>query len=607
MLLSSALFARAIERGNPLWWAVYAVSAAVLPLTHPIAASALAAQILALVVARREVDLRLAVPAIGVATVECTLFLAAAVLDRADAGDGAGPLELGDVGFGVGRALGWSPVVAALAVWGMVTLYRRSAGSVGLWKAVLVAGLAVIPLLAVLVAGIALPVFPRAALTVAAGGVALAAGIGLVAIPDRGLRLASLVAVAAVAIAALANAATQDAGEDWRTAARVVRARTTPRDTVVVLPERALPAFAYYAPDVRTSLAGGGEGVTVVVAGDPEVAVATARRVVSPPRFALLAEEPAGERLVVRRCARRRLLGRSVAVGPREGTDRSEATGPRQLRGGQARAGPVPGPGRRAEVDEHAVLAERPPGVADAASVPDEQMREPRPVGPWNDPLQVALDPHGILVSRQAQPLGETPDMGVDHDPLRVAELRGDDVRGLSRDARKSQQILQTARHLAVELLEEDAHRATDRLRLLTVEAGRVDVALELLGRDCEVVLRPAVLPEQVLRNAVDVHVGGLRRQHHGDQKLDVALEAEGDRGILVLCREPGDGRADAFRPCRALAAALPRRSYAPRRRPSKIAVACSAVTSARTTLPYHSSSMGNSVSRSAESAASAS
>jgi mannosyltransferase len=304
MLLSSALFGRAVERGNPLWWAVYAVSAAVLPLTHPVAASALAAQILALVVARREVDLRLAVPAVGVATVECALFLAAAVFDRADAADGAGPLELGNVGFGVGRALGWSPVVAALAVWGMITLYRRSAGGVGLWKAVLVAGLAVIPLLAVLVAGIALPVFPRAALTVAAGGVALAAGIGLVAIPDRGLRLASLAAVAAVAIAALANAATQDPGEDWRSAARVVRARTTPRDTVVVLPERALSAFAYYAPDVRTSLAGRGEGVTVVVAGDPEVAVATARRVVSPPRFALLAEEPAGERLVVQRWVR---------------------------------------------------------------------------------------------------------------------------------------------------------------------------------------------------------------------------------------------------------------------------------------------------------------
>ncbi len=50
MLLSSALFARAVERGNAIWWAVYAVSAALLPLTHPIAASALVAQLAALAV-----------------------------------------------------------------------------------------------------------------------------------------------------------------------------------------------------------------------------------------------------------------------------------------------------------------------------------------------------------------------------------------------------------------------------------------------------------------------------------------------------------------------------------------------------------------------------
>ena len=209
MLLSSALFARAVERGNALWWAVYAVSAALLPLTHPIAASALAAQILALAAARKEVELRLAVPAVAVATLESAFFLTAAVLDRADAADGAGPLELRDIGVGVGRALGWSPIVAALAVWGVITLYRRSSGDEGRWKPVLVGGLALLPLVAVLVAGIGLPVFPRTALTVAAGGVALAAGVGLVSIADRGLRLASAAAVGVVAVAAIATAAAE--------------------------------------------------------------------------------------------------------------------------------------------------------------------------------------------------------------------------------------------------------------------------------------------------------------------------------------------------------------------------------------------------------------
>jgi mannosyltransferase len=305
MLVSSAFFARAVERGNALWWAVYAVSAALLPLTHPIAASALAAQIAALVVARREVVLKLAVPAVALATLESLFFLTAAVIDRDDAPDGAGPLSLHEIGLGVGRALGWSPVVAALALWGVVVLVRRARASRdGLWRPVLVAGLAVMPLVAVLVAGVALPVYPRTALTVAAGGVALAAGIGLVSIPDRGLRIASAAAVVVVAVAALGTAAAEGPTEDWRAAARLVRAKTTARDTVVVLPPRAVAALAYYAPELRPSLVGRGEGVTVVVAGPPALAPATARPVVSPPRYALLSEQRTGSALVVQRWVR---------------------------------------------------------------------------------------------------------------------------------------------------------------------------------------------------------------------------------------------------------------------------------------------------------------
>ena len=160
------------------------------------------------------------------------------------------------------------------------------------------------PLVSVLVAGVALPVYPRAALTVAAGGVALAAGVGLVSIPDRGLRLASAAAVSVVAIAALATAASEGPREDWRAAVRHVHAKTTARDTVVVLPERSAAALAYYAPDLRTSRVGRGHGVTVVVAGDPALAVARARPVVSPPRYALLSEQEAGSALVVQRWVR---------------------------------------------------------------------------------------------------------------------------------------------------------------------------------------------------------------------------------------------------------------------------------------------------------------
>jgi 4-amino-4-deoxy-L-arabinose transferase-like glycosyltransferase len=304
MLLSSAFFARAVERGNALWWAVYAVSAALLPLTHPIAASALVAQLAAIAVSRREIDLRLALPAAAVAVLESGLFLTAAVVDRADAPDGAGPLELEDVAVGVGHGIGWNAFVAALAGWGLVVLVRRTWNGEGRWKPVLVGCLAVVPLGAVLVAGVALPVHPRAALTVCAGGVALAAGVGLVAIPGRTLRLATGAGVAIVALGALIAGAAREDAEDWRAAAALVRRQQSPNDTVVVLPERARSAFSYYAPELRVARVGRGEGVSVVVAGEPGVATETARTVVSPPRYALLSQDSAGRRLVVQRWVR---------------------------------------------------------------------------------------------------------------------------------------------------------------------------------------------------------------------------------------------------------------------------------------------------------------
>jgi mannosyltransferase len=304
MLLSSALFARAVERGNAVWWAVYAASAALLPLTHPIAASALVAHLAAIAVARREIDLRLALPAAAVAVVESGLFLAAAVIDRADAPDGAGPLELADIAVGLGHGVGWNAIVAALSVWGIVVLVRRTSPGEGRWKPVLVATLALAPLAGVLIAGVALPVYPRAALVVCAGGFALAAGIGLVAIPDRTLQLAAGASLAAIALGTLLAAAVREDAEDWRAAVALVRRQQSPGDTVVVLPDRARFAFAYYAPDLRVGLAGRGEAVSVVVVGEPGDATATARAVVFPPRYALLSQDSSGGRLVVQRWVR---------------------------------------------------------------------------------------------------------------------------------------------------------------------------------------------------------------------------------------------------------------------------------------------------------------
>ena len=86
--------------------------------------------------------------------------------------------------------------------------------------------------------------------------------------------------------------------------------------------------------------------------------------------------------------------------------------------------------------------------------------------------------------------------------------------------------------------------------RLLAEEAGGEDVPLQLLLRHREVVLRAAGTSRRAsLGHAVDVHVGRLRREHHRHEQLERRPEAERDRRVRVLGRQPLDDRADPFAP----------------------------------------------------------
>src|SRR5256885_7347627 len=75
----------------------------------------------------------------------------------------------------------------------------------------------------------------------------------------------------------------------------------------------------------------------------------------------------------------------------------------------------------------------------------------------------------------QAEPLREAPDMRVDDDSLRVAQLGRNDVRGLAGHAGQADELLEPAGHAAVALLDQHRHGRAQRPRLLPVEAGRVD------------------------------------------------------------------------------------------------------------------------------------
>ena len=181
--------------------------------------------------------------------------------------------------------------------------------------------------------------------------------------------------------------------------------------------------------------------------------------------------------------------------------------------------------------------------------MPDEEVWESRPISAWHDPLEVALDLHRIVVAGEAKPLREPSYVRVDNDSLRVAQLGCDDVSGLTRNARKLDEVFESSRNLPVELLEQYAHRAAYPLRLLAKEASRIDVALELLDRNGEVVLRRAIFPEEGRRDAVDVRIRRLGREHHRDEELEIRPKTERDLRVLVLDGQPLDDLSDPLTP----------------------------------------------------------
>ena len=124
IVVATLLFVVALERGGGWRWGLYALVGASLPLTHPLAASVLAAHGAALIVRRDRDDLRRAGIALVIGTIAAGLLLAWMAADRLDAPDGTGGLDLERLGRGMAPATGWNPVLVAAAIAGIVALFR---------------------------------------------------------------------------------------------------------------------------------------------------------------------------------------------------------------------------------------------------------------------------------------------------------------------------------------------------------------------------------------------------------------------------------------------------------------------------------------------------
>jgi hypothetical protein len=203
----------------------------------------------------------------------------------------------GDLGLDVWRLIGWSPVPAALAAVGLFVLVTGRLDGASTWKAVLLGAWLGIPLAAGLLFSLARSSFEPGYAVSATPALALLAAAGVVAQRrELALGLAALLGVSAVATVSVWYAAPSE--EDWRAAIATIRAEQRAGEAVVVLPARQRVAADYYA--------GAGYGVThprgrrvwlLLAEDDGARRLRLGRKLVRPPRYALLEERRFGDRL----------------------------------------------------------------------------------------------------------------------------------------------------------------------------------------------------------------------------------------------------------------------------------------------------------------------
>ena len=292
--LATLAFVLAFERGSPGRWLAYSVVVVLLPLAHPLAATVPLAHGAAFVAKNRGLHRLSALFIVPGAIAALALGWMAA--DRLDAPDGSRGVTLDGPGAALWQASGENPLLLLLAAAGITALLLPRAAGANLWKAILVCALLLMPFLATALAAFVLPVYPEPALVMIAPGLALAAGAATSWVPRHD---ASVAAAAALLVfgGLLFVSYRKEPAEDWRAAANAIRIARRAGETIVV-PERSLAAFRYYAGDVDTVLRARGDGAWVAtVADSSKEAITSGRSVVRTPTYALRRQFRYGQRL----------------------------------------------------------------------------------------------------------------------------------------------------------------------------------------------------------------------------------------------------------------------------------------------------------------------
>lgn len=172
----------------------------------------------------------------------------------------------------------------------------------------------------------------------------------------------------------------------------------------------------------------------------------------------------------------------------------------------------------------------------------DEDVREVDPVLPGNELHELLLHELRGRSFGEAQAMREAEHVGVDDEAIRDTE-RGteDDVRRFARDTWKNEELRHRSWYLAFEIGLHPGRRTLDGFRLVPIEAGRADDALEL-GPVRRGQVRYRWIPgKEPGRDQVHPRIRALGREDGRDEELERALVREGAGRFRVGFAQPVD------------------------------------------------------------------
>jgi len=167
--------------------------------------------------------------------------------------------------------------------------------------------------------------------------------------------------------------------------------------------------------------------------------------------------------------------------------------------------------------------------VAYMAAMVDDLMGEGDPPILGDDLHQLLLDFFGCFTFGEAKAAGDAQYMRIDDDTFRHAETNAQNhIRCFSSSAGDGDEFSEGLRNLTIEVGDDLAGCALNRLCLVAKEAGRPDEGFELRQSGFRHGSRGREATEELGRDHVDTDVGTLRGKDGGDQQLPRGVVREG-------------------------------------------------------------------------------